>query len=393
MPAALRVSILGPTYPFRGGIAHHTTLLAAALRERHAVQLVTFRRQYPRRLFPGRTDRDPSPPPPDLQAPRLLEPLLPWSWWRVAGRIAAFRPDVLVVPWWVPFWGPSVGVVARLVRRRGRTRVVFLCHNVMPHEGTGIVTRALTGFALRAADAFIVHSATDEAALRRLVPRAAARPGAVRRALLPAHSIAAPVGRAEARSRLGLPPDARVALFFGFVRPYKGLEHLIDAVALAMPRVPDLVLVVAGEFWQPPGRFLERARLAGIADRVRLDDRYVPNDEVGAYFCAADVVVLPYVEATQSGVVTLAAEFSVPVVVTRVGGLPEAVLDGRTGLVVPPGDAAALADALATALGDSPAADALRRGTAEGRSRFDWAPLVRLVEDLAADGRRGAEGP
>jgi len=185
------------------------------------------------------------------------------------------------------------------------------------------------------------------------------------------------------RAALGLPPGASVALFFGFVRPYKGLVHLIDALPLAVSRVPDLRLVVAGECWGSPAPYLDRAAALGVADRVRFDDGYIPNERVGIYFAAADVVVLPYVEASQSGVVTQAAEALVPSIVTRVGGLPEAVEDGVSGLVVPPGNAGALADALARVLGDPAMGDRLRAGVAATRSRFSWDGVVDLIEDLA----------
>lgn len=379
----MRVAIVGPTYPFRGGIAHHTTLLAAALRAQHDVLFVSFRGQYPLWLFPGRSDRDPSARAPSGQVDYLLKPLLPWTWLRTGRRVTGFRPHITLIPWWVPFWAPSAGAVARVVRRAGTGRVVFICHNVVPHEGAGRVARALTTFALGGGQAFIVHSAADEARLRALLPRVTSRPGAVHRALLPVHAIAAPVDRADARRALGLAPGDRVALFFGFVRPYKGLEQLIHAVALAARQAPDLRLVVAGEFWLSAEEFTRQAERLGIADRVQLHDAYVPNEAIGSYFGAADVVVLPYLQATQSGVVTLAAQFGLPVVATRVGGLPEAVIDGGTGLIVPPGDPVALSRALVRVLSDDELAARLRAGVAAGRSRFDWAALVGLVEELA----------
>jgi glycosyltransferase involved in cell wall biosynthesis len=185
---------------------------------------------------------------------------------------------------------------------------------------------------------------------------------------------------------LGLAAEDRVALFFGFVRPYKGLDLLIDATAIAASEVPGLRLVVAGEFWVPAGDARDRCRRSGVADRVIIHDRYVPNEEVGTYFSAADVVVLPYREATQSGVVTVAAEYGLPVLATRVGGLPEAVADGTTGLLVD-ATVAALAEGLRRALVDPPTVEALRHGAAGARRRFDWAQLTELLEDLASDPR------
>jgi glycosyltransferase involved in cell wall biosynthesis len=379
----LRIGILGPTYPFRGGIAHYTTLLASHLRRDHDVLLASFRRQYPPRLFPGRTDRDPSASVVADDAQYVLSPLRPHSWFSTARLLAEFEPDVLLIQWWVPFWAPSLGTVAALVRRWTDARVVFVCHNVLPHERSGAWDRQLARMALGRGHGFIVHSESDREALCGLLPDQTAPEGSVVRATLPAHTISEPVDRSSARDALGMDPADKVALFFGFVRPYKGLEHLIDALPLAMERVPDLRLLVAGEFWQPADQFVRRAESLGVGDRLTIDDRYVPNEEVGTYFAAADVIVMPYVAATQSGIVTLAAQFERPVIATDVGGLPEVVLDGVTGLVVPPADAGALADALARCLGDDQLAAQLRVGLAGSRERFGWSPLVATIESLA----------
>jgi len=376
----VNIVLVGPTYPYRGGIAHHTALLARHLGARHRVRLLTFSRQYPEWLFPGRTDRDPSRDVVAAAAEAVLAPLAPWTWWRAARLAAAADPDLVLIQWWVPFWAPSLAAVAALVRRWTRARVVFICHNVLPHDSRAWLARPLARLALGRGDAFIVHAAPDAAALRALLPRAAAAD--IHHATLPAFDIARPAGRAEARSRLGLPPGAAVALFFGFVRPYKGLDHLIDALPAAAALVPDLRLVVAGEFWQPAADFLARAAAVGMADRVRIDDRYIPNEEVGVYFDAADVLVMPYVEATQSAVATLAAAFGLPAIATRVGGLPEVVIDGETGLVVPPGDPAALAEALARILRDEAFRMRLRSGASAQGDRFGWGRLVALIESL-----------
>jgi glycosyltransferase involved in cell wall biosynthesis len=384
----LRIALVGPGHPFRGGIAHHTTLLARHLRTRHDVLFVSLSRQYPRWLFPGRTDRDPSEAPLAEPAERLLAPLAPTTWWRSGRRVAAFEPDLVVLPWWSPVWAPCLAVVARLCRRWTNARVVFVCHNVLPHEGGGLAARLLVRLALGQGDAFIVHSAADEASLGRLLGGHAAR-CPVRRGVLPSLAVAAPdegapaAARAAARRRLGLPANGSVALFFGFVRPYKGLAVLIEALPLVLPRVPDLRLLVAGEFWEPAHQHMARAGALGVAGHVSIDDRYVPNEEVGAYFAAADLVVLPYLEASQSGVVTQAAAFGLPAVASRVGGLPDSIVDGVTGLLVPPGDAVALADAIARVLTEPGLSGRLRAGVLEARSRFEWPAAVRLIESLA----------
>jgi len=378
----MRVVILGPTYPFRGGIAHYTTLLAQHLADRHEVTLLSFVGQYPPVLFPGRTDRDPSDHVVATEAELVLAPLQPWTWWRTARRAATRRPQLVVIQWWVPFWAPTLAVVAALLRRWSNARLVFVCHNVLPHGGGGPLDRALVRLALSQGQAFVVHSEADEKSLIALLPEVTAGGERVHRAVLPLHTIAPSVGRREARRRLALPPDASVALFFGFVRPYKGLAYLVDALPQVLDQVPKFHLLVAGEFWESAAEHELRAAELGVAGRMHLDDRYIPNEEVGRYFAAADVVVLPYTEATQSGVVTLAYQFGRPVIATRAGGLPEVVDDGLTGLIVPPADSSALAAALVRVFREPGLAQRLRSGVREAEGRFSWSRLVTLLESL-----------
>jgi glycosyltransferase involved in cell wall biosynthesis len=336
----LRVTVVGSAPPLRGGIAHYTTALVRALRRRHTVQVVGLRRQYPRLLFPGTTETDQSGVRIELRSDAVVDPLSPWSWPAVAKAIRAFAPDVIVLAWWQPALGAVLATFTRLARGRSRARIVFLCHNVAAHDATPL-DRILTRYALRCADAAIVHSDGDRERLRRSRPHLLQR-----RTRHPAYDLAEFGPRLEAepaRATLGLGGD--VVLFFGLVRRYKGLADLLRA----MPRVlaaHRCTLVVAGEFYEPRPPYDALVRELGITAQVRLLDRYVANEEVGVYFSAADVVVAPYRAATQSGVVALAQQFHRPAVVSRVGGLPDMIVEGITGLSVPAGDPDALANAV-----------------------------------------------
>ncbi len=336
----LRVTVIGPTPPLRGGIAHYTTALVRALRPRHTVQVVGLRRQYPRLLFPGTSETDGSRVGIALLPDVVVDPLSPWAWPAAADAVRAFAPAVIVLAWWQPALGAVLASFARLARRRTRARLLFLCHNVAAHDATPL-DRILLRYALGCADAAIVHSTADRQRLRHYRNDLRAL-----RTTHPAYDLpefGPPLAVAEARVRLGLTGD--VVLFFGLVRRYKGLADLLRA----MPRIlaaRACTLVVAGEFYEPRRQYEELARELGIAARVRLLDGYVPNEKVGEYFCAADVVVAPYREATQSGVVALARRFDRPVVVSRVGGLPDMIVEGISGLTVPPGDPDALARAV-----------------------------------------------
>ena len=374
----MRICLIGPTHPFRGGISHYTTLLCRALARRHAVRFIAFRRQYPGWLFPGTTDRDPSSA--ALRAPgaeRLIDGMNPLTWVAAALRAAEFRPALVVLPWWVGFWGAAFWTIGILLRMLTRARIVFLCHNVVAHEA-GRFDRWATRLALSVGHAFIVHSAEDARNLRELRPLAR-----IARSPHPTYEVFSTgrLSRGEARRLLGLADDERVVLFFGFVRPYKGLPVLLEALARVLREMPVSLLVV-GEFYEDRALTERRIEKLGLDGRVTLVDRYVPNEEVERYFAAADVVALPYLSATGSGICQIAFGHGRAVIATAVGCLPEVVADGRTGLVVPPGDAAALAAALVRFFREG-LRDRFEREVLRRRRRFEWGRMVETIEGLA----------
>lgn len=377
----MKVAILGPTHPHRGGIAQNTTLLARALAARHELAMISFRRLYPGLLFPGTTqfDRSEAAILPPVAPEPLLDSVNPFTW-RAAGlRLRALAPEVLIVPWWHPFFGPSVGLAARTARRGpGAPKRIFLCHNVEPHEATPL-DRALAGYGLGAADGFLVHARSEAERLR---SRARGRP--VRVHPLPAYEIfsARPPARAAARAALGI-GEARTLLFIGYVRPYKGLADLLEALRLARPDAWDLLLVV-GEFYEPRERYRALLEDARLREKVRVVDRYVANEEVATYFAAADAVALPYRSATGSGIAQIAYGAGVPVIATRTGGLEEVVEEGVSGLLVAPEQPAALARAVERFF-DEGLGPRLREGVARVRGRYTWSGLVEAIEALAAE--------
>lgn len=380
MTARLKIAILGPTHPFRGGIAHHTTMLYRQLRERHDVRMIGFRRQYPMWLYPAASDRDPSEKPFTADGvERVLDSLNPLTWLQVVRQVRRFDPDALVIPWWVAFWALPMGTISRLARRNRRTRVVFICHNVVEHESSRLRQLA-TRFALSGGDRFVVHSDEDRDNLLALIPRAQ-----VVRAELPSFGAIATErpSRDAARTRLGLDPAEPILLFFGFVRPYKGLRHALDALPQILARFP-VRLIVAGEFWRDRDSYLAQIARLGIAGQVVLLDRYVANEQVPDLFAAADLVVQPYETATQSAVTQIAFDAGRPVVVTSVGGLPETVRHGGTGYVVPPRDSVAIAGAVVdffeNARAESMQAEILREA-----DRFSWPRFTAVLEKAISD--------
>lgn len=376
----MKLCVIGPTYPYRGGISHYTTFLVQHLRNAgHWTQLYSYTRQYPRWLFPGRTDQDPSIVPLKVECKYMLDPINPITWLRVAHQVRADAPDALILQWWVPYWMPSLAVISRWIRCNTAIRVVFIIHNVLPHEGGGTLDRQLAKIALSGGDAFIVHSDQEARQLKALLPHVVAF-----KAHFPTYAGLAHQADFEAATRLRrelkVPDDQPVILFFGFVRPYKGLDYLIRALPLVRKKL-HVHLVVVGEFWVSPEAYHRLARDLGVEDAITFVNRYIPNEELSSYFDLADVVVLPYVSATQSAVIQLAFGFGKPIITTRVGGLHEVVEDGITGLLVPPQDEQALADAIVCfytqGLGPHLAAN-VRRQQAE--RRFGWDTFIRVIE-------------
>ncbi|PAP75513.1 glycosyltransferase [Rubrivirga marina] len=370
----MRITLLGPAWPYRGGIAHFQSALARGLVARgHNVDQVTFRRQYPEALFPGKTQLDDGPPPVDLPiAAQRIDSLHPFSWVRTARHVAERGAEVAVFMHWMPFFGPAFGVIARRLRKRG-VRVLAVVHNAIPHERRpGDIT--LTRYGLGACDGLVVMSDQVRADVEALGLGAP-----VEQVAHPVYDgFGVPTPAAEAREALGLPTGVPLFLFFGFIRRYKGLHVLLEAWPRVRERVPGAQLVVAGEFYADEAEL--RAQAAAL-DGVRLDADYIPDDRVGLYFSAADAVVQPYVSATQSGVAQIAFHFGTPVITTDVGGLAEIVPDGEAGLVVPPEDPGALADTLVRFVEDD-LGERLAAGVRRERERYSWDRLCEAVERL-----------
>ncbi|CAG1771846.1 partial Putative teichuronic acid biosynthesis glycosyltransferase TuaC, partial [uncultured bacterium] len=332
----MTITVLSTAFPLRGGIAHYVSLLVAALRKRHDVQVLTFKRQYPAFLFPGKTQEETGSEGHDAPAPQVMDSINPFNWISVGLRLRRERPDLIIFKYWLPFFGPCFGTIAALARSNGHTRVLIVCDNVIPHErrpGDILFTRYL----LRFSDHFIVQSASVERDLLSLKPGAS-----YRFAAHPVYDIFGTVMPAtEARAALGITAP-RVLLFFGYIRKYKGLHVLLDAIH-RLPASFNLQTFVVGEFYDDEAKYRDQVARLGLGDRVTIVSDYVPNDKVRQYFSAADAVVLPYLSATQSGIAQIAYNFDLPVIATDVGGLAEVVRHEVTGLITAPNDPDALA--------------------------------------------------
>jgi glycosyltransferase involved in cell wall biosynthesis len=372
-----RIAVVGLTYPFRGGIAHHSTLLVRSLRRKYPVRFITLSRQYPALLFPGKTQYDDSVQGLQEENHPLIDSINPVTWIKAALALQREKVDLVVVQWWHPFFGLAFGTIANFLNLVSRAKICFLCHNVMPHEST-FLDRILSRYAFLTSKYFIVHSEEDKSNLLSIKPSAV-----VRKNVHPTLSIFgefATYEKTQARIELGLQPDKRILLFFGLIRAYKGLKYLIEAMATVVEAI-DCVLVVAGEFYDSKDEYLTLIKELGLEAHIILRDEYVKNEAVSLYFTSADVVVLPYVTATQSGIVQIAYGLNKPVITTKVGGLPEAVEDGKTGFVVEPQSPERLADAIIEFYrGNHEAkfAEQIRRNA----SAFSWDQEVSSIESF-----------
>ena len=376
----MRICLVGPAYPYRGGISHFTQMLATTMVSMgHEPHIVSFARLYPSFLFPGRTQYEEAGARVRVEGERVIDSINPITWRRAGEAVSRFDPETIIVQWWHPFFAPAFrSVIGNVRRHEGRPSAVYLCHNVLPHESSRH-DRALVRWGLAKADAFLVQSREDRDQLLSL------RSGA--RVTVHPHPTytqfaQGSLTRQDARLRLGV--EGRVLLFFGLVRAYKGLHTLLQAYGRVAEKL-DATLLIVGEFYEDRAPYDAEISALGIGARVRVIDRYIPDEDVEVYFRAADLVVLPYRSATQSGITQTAFAFERPVVVTAVGGLPDVVDDGVTGYVVPPDNAEALAGAIERFFA-SDAAGAMSAAIRAGSGRFSWKGCVEALLALAGPG-------
>ncbi|UYQ94791.1 glycosyltransferase [Chitinophaga horti] len=372
-----KIVILGPAHPLRGGLAAFNERLAYELQNNgNEVRIETFSFQYPSFMFPGKTQYAEGPVPDGLNIRRSVHSMNPLNWLLTGKRLRREAPDLIIAAFWLPLMAPSLGTVIKEAKKNGKTKVIGLMHNLIPHEkrpGDGPFTR----YFVKQCDAFITLSDEVLNDVRMLSDKPA---------ICSPHPVYDSFGSAvpapAALTALGLAPNYKYLLFFGFVRAYKGLDLLLEAMGdVRIAARKDIRLIVAGEFYedrQPYDELLQRFQLK---DKLVMANEFIPNEMVKYYFSAADAVVQPYRSATQSGISQMAYHFEKPMVVTNVGGLPEIVPNGQAGYVVAP-EPAAIAEGILRLVDEGP--EKFAAFIAAQKQRYSWANFVDALGNLVA---------
>ncbi len=372
-----KVIIIGPAHPLRGGglTTFNHRLAKELISQGHDCRIYSFSLQYPSFLFPGKSQYSTGPAPEGINIVSVINSINPFNWIKIGNRLKKENPDIIIVRFWLPFMGPALGTILRRVRKNKHTKIICLADNVIPHEKR-LGDKPFTRYFLQSCDAFITMSEKVLGDLRlfqktkpvNLVPH-------------PLYdNFGTIISKVEAREKIGLEQKDSIILFFGFIRKYKGLDLLFEAMADERIKKAGIKLLVAGEFYEDEKKYQEQIDQLGIRDRLILKTNFIPDSDVKYYLCASDAVVQPYRNATQSGVTPLAYHFEKPMIVTNVGGLPALVPDGKAGLVTTP-DPVAIANSILQfyQLGENYFIPHLR----SEKEKYSWEKLVSAIEQLA----------
>ncbi len=371
----VRIVLIGTAFPLRGGIAHYIALLYKNLKKKgHTVKVLSFKRQYPSIFFPGKTQKDEGKELISIESTPLLDSVDPLTWIKAFFWLKKVHPKLLIFKYWMPFFAPCYAVIAFFSKTFLHTKTLYILDNVIPHERRR-GDRILSTIGLKFIDFFIVQS---KSVLRDLLEF---RPESVYKEVPhPVYDIFPPsLSKKEAKKILGISDD-RVILYFGFIRNYKGLTFLIKAMPLILDAL-KVKLLICGEFYEGREETLKLIKELKIKDQVIVYDRFISNEEVGNYFCASDLVVLPYVTATQSGIVQIAYHYDKPVVVTSVGGLPEVVKNEKCGFVVSPKDSEAIADSVKRFYREDRETMFVKNVKTE-KLKYSWDRMTEAIEDF-----------
>lgn len=377
----MKVIILGTAWPYRGGLATFNERLARQfVSEGHEVELYTFTLQYPSFLFPGKTQYTNEPAPADLTIRRVLNSCNPINWLRVGHAIRKAAPDMLICCYWMSFFAPAFGLVSRIARRNKHTRCIALVHNMIPHE-PNILDKLFAPYFVASQDGFVALSESVVGDIEKVESQTSR---VKRPKTFSPHPIYDHYGermsKNEACKALNLPTDKNYMLFFGLVRAYKGLDLLLDAFGCVKDQLPNLQLIIAGEFYEDEDKYRAQIAQLELADRVIIRNEFIPDGDLRKYFGAADLIVQPYKTATQSGVTQVAFHFEKPMLVTNVGGLGEIVHDHQMGYACEPTAESIAADVLDYYQNDRQ--QAFTAYLQKEKTKYAWSNMTRAYTNI-----------
>jgi glycosyltransferase involved in cell wall biosynthesis len=371
-----KIVILGPAHPLRGGLAtYNERLCNAFLSKGHQTSIYTFSLQYPSILFPGKSQYSDEPAPSNLDIKVVINSINPFNWFKIGWELKNLKPDIIVVRYWLPFMGPCLGTILRLVKLNKHTKIVCIADNIIPHEKR-IGDSLFTSYFIQPIDGFITMSEKVLADLDLFSTKNK------KKKFIP-HPLYDNFGdimsKSEAKEHLNLNKDDSYLLFFGFIRKYKGLDLLLHA--MKMIQNPSLKLIIAGEFYEDAQPYLKLIDELKLVDRVILKTSFITDSEVKYYFCASDLVVQPYKSATQSGVTPLAYHFEIPMVVTNVGGLTAMVPDGEVGLIAEPNEFS-IANKINEYF-DRKLEESFKKNLKREKLKYSWDIMTKAIIDIA----------
>jgi len=375
----LKIAIIGPAHPLRGGLASYNERLAKQfIDEGNEVTIYTFSLQYPSFIFPGTTQYSTESKPSNLTINVCINSINPFNWIKVGNNLKNEKPDLVIVRYWLPFMGPCLGFILRQIKKNKQTKIVCIADNIIPHEKR-FGDKAFTKYFVQPVDAFITMSDKVMTDLKLFAPTKPTQ--------LVAHPLydnfGEKVSKEEARLKLGIKNEELILLFFGFIRKYKGLDLLLNAMKIIKNsnfNIQNSKLLIAGEFYEDRKAYDEQIEKLDLQESLILHTDFIPDSEVKYYLCAADVVVQPYKNATQSGVTPLAYHFEKPMIVTNVGGLPSLVPNNKVGLIAEP-NAESIAEKII---------DYFTKGEAyflphliEEKKKFTWSKMTVSIKQIA----------
>lgn len=371
-----KIAIIGPAHPFRGGLATYNERLAREfISKGYDVTIYTFTLQYPSFLFPGKTQYSESPAPKDMDIKICVNSVNPFNWLKVGKMVRRSKPDIAIIKFWIPFMGPCFGKIARGIKKNNHTKIISIIDNIIPHEKR-IGDRCLSKYFVKVVDGFIAMSKSvldDIESFDKKKPK-----------IFCPHPLYDNFGEAIpkeiAKQKLGLDTSSRYILFFGFIRDYKGLDLLLNAMPGILKKDKNIRLLVGGEFYTDSRPYFEIIKKNKLEEFVLMQNDFIPDEKVAEYFCAADIIVQPYKDATQSGVTQIAYHFNKPMIVTDVGGLAEIIPDNKVGYVIKP-NVPEISDAVLKFFAQDKEKEFSENARIE-KEKYSWENMVNAIEQI-----------